>query len=44
MMGSRARIVSLLLAFLFARAAEPIAAAPAPAGSRHLTKDERWMN
>ncbi|KXG38194.1 probable serine protease EDA2 [Sorghum bicolor] len=45
MMGSRARIVSLLLlAFLFARAAEPIAAAAAPAGSRHLTQDERWMN
>jgi len=44
MMGSRARIVSLLLAFLFARASEPIAAAAAPAGSRHLTKDERWMN
>jgi hypothetical protein len=43
MMGSRVRIVFLLLAFLFARAAEPIAAA-APAGSRHLTKDERWMN
>ncbi|CAD6205547.1 unnamed protein product [Miscanthus lutarioriparius] len=40
-MGSRARIVSLLLAFLFARAAEPIAAAAAPAGSRHLTKDKR---
>ncbi|RLN19459.1 putative serine protease EDA2 isoform X1 [Panicum miliaceum] len=42
-MGSRARLVSLLFAFLLARVAEagPPAAA---AGSRYLTKDERWMS
>ncbi|CAN6287748.1 unnamed protein product, partial [Urochloa humidicola] len=38
MMASRARLVSLLLAFLLARAAA------AAAGSRYLTKDERWMD
>ncbi|KAJ1294860.1 hypothetical protein BS78_01G178800 [Paspalum vaginatum] len=39
MTGSGARLVSLLLAFLLARAA----AAAAASGSRYLTKDERWM-
>ena len=43
-MGSRARLVSLLFAFLLARLAKagPPAAAAA-AGSRYLTQDERWM-
>ncbi|OEL18499.1 putative serine protease EDA2 [Dichanthelium oligosanthes] len=40
MMGSRARLVSLLFAFLLARAA---IAAAAGSGSRYLTKDARWM-
>ena len=39
-MGSRARFVSLLVAFLLlARVAEPLAG-----GGRYLTEDERWMN
>jgi hypothetical protein len=47
MMGSRARLVSLLLAFLLARAVEvgPLSAAGGGGGgSRYLTKDERWMS
>ena len=46
-MGSRARLVSLLFAFLLARLAKAgppaAAAAAAAAGSRYLTQDERWM-
>ncbi|XP_062205766.1 probable serine protease EDA2 isoform X2 [Phragmites australis] len=38
-MGSRARFVSLLVAFLLAPVAEPLAV-----GGRYLTEDERWMN
>jgi hypothetical protein len=44
MMGSRARLFSLLFAFLLARVAEAGPPAAAAAGSRYLTKDERWMN
>ncbi|TVU32048.1 hypothetical protein EJB05_23764 [Eragrostis curvula] len=39
-MGSRARFISVLFAFLLAH----VAAEPLAAGGRYLTKDERWMS